>query len=149
MTTQSFSTAFRVDQSPEETFAAIADVRSWWSGQIEGVTDEPDAEFTYRYEDVHYSRQRISEFVPNKRIVWRVLDARLNFTDDPGEWTGTEITFEVAPRGDQTEVRFTHEGLVQAKECYQTCSGAWSFYIDTSLRRRITTGCGDPAPSSE
>jgi len=144
MTSQSFSTTFLVDQSPEEAFAAIANVRGWWSGQIEGSTDEPGAEFTYRYQDVHYSKQRIMEFAPNKKVVWQVLDAYLNFTADPKEWTGSEITFEVSQQGEQTEVRFTHLGLVPAFECYDKCSSAWSFYINNSLRRLITTGQGEP-----
>jgi hypothetical protein len=144
MTSQSFSTAFLVDQSPEEAFSAITNVRGWWSRQIEGVTDELDAEFTYRYQDVHCSKQRITEFVPNKKVVWRVLDASLNFTENPNEWTGTEVTFEVSEQGEQTEVSFRHLGLVPAFECYDKCSSAWSFYINNSLRRLITTGQGAP-----
>ncbi|MGD0381592.1 MAG: SRPBCC domain-containing protein [Acidimicrobiales bacterium] len=144
MTSQSFTSAFLVDQSPEEAFAAIGNVRGWWSGQIEGATDELDAEFTYRYQDVHYSRQRITEFLPSKKVVWRVLDAYLNFTEDPNEWTGTEVTFEVSPRGEQTEVKFTHLGLVPDFECFDKCSSAWSFYVNNSLRRLITTGRGEP-----
>lgn len=103
-----------------------------------------DAEFTYRYQDVHYSKQRITEFVPGKKVVWRVLDAYLDFTEDPNEWTGTEVTFEVSRQGEQTEVRFTHVGLVPAFECYDKCSSAWSFYINNSLRRLIATGQGEP-----
>jgi len=142
--TQSFSTAFLVDQFPEEVFAAVNDVRGWWSGQIDGATNELDAEFTYRYQDVHYSKQRITEFVPGKRVAWRVLDAYLDFTEDPREWTGTEITFALDRRDGQTELRFTHEGLVPDFECFDKCSSAWSFYINDSLRRLITTGRGDP-----
>ena len=144
MTSQNFTSAFLVDQSPEEAFAAINNVRGWWSGQIEGATDELDAEFTYRYQDVHYSKQRITEVVPSKKVVWRVLDAYLNFTEDPNEWTGTEVTFEVSQQGEQTEVRFTHLGLVPTFECYDKCSSAWSFYVNNSLRRLITTGQGEP-----
>jgi hypothetical protein len=144
MTSQSFSSAFMVDQSSEEAFAAINNVRDWWSGRIEGATDELEAEFTYRYQDVHYSKQRITEFVPGKKVVWRVLDAYLDFTEDPNEWTGTEVTFEVSRQGEQTEVRFTHVGLVPAFECYDKCSSAWSFYINNSLRRLIATGQGEP-----
>ena len=144
MPDQHFRTAFLVEQSPEEAFSAITNVRGWWSGQVEGATDRLDAEFTYRYEDVHYSRQRITEFVPNDKVVWQVLDAFLNFTEDPKEWTGTEVVFEVSPQGEQTEVRFTHQGLVPAFECYDKCSSAWSFYINGSLRRLITTGRGEP-----
>jgi hypothetical protein len=144
VTSQNFSTAFLVDQSPEEAFAAITDVRAWWSGQIDGATDELNAGFTYRYLDVHYSKQRITEFVPNEKVVWRVLDAYLNFTEDPNEWTDTEVRFEVSRRGEQTEVSFTHLGLVPDFECYDKCSSAWSFYINSSLRRLITTGRGEP-----
>lgn len=140
-----FSTAFLVDQSPEQAFAAIADVRAWWSGEIDGRTDKLDAEFTYRYENLHFSKQHITEFSPYERVRWRVTDASISFSEDPSEWTGTQVIFDVAPRGDRTEVRFTHLGLVPAFECYEKCSSAWSFYINGSLRRLIATGKGEPS----
>lgn len=144
MTGHSFGTSFVVDQSPEDAFAAIINVRGWWSGRIEGTTDELEAEFTYRYEDVHYSKQRITELVPSERVVWRVLDSYLDFTEDPNEWTGTEVIFEVTPRDGQTVVRFTHLGLVPGLECFDKCSSAWSFYLNSSLQQLITTLQGQP-----
>jgi hypothetical protein len=149
MSSQNFATSFVVDQTPEEAFAAITDVRGWWSGEIEGNTDQLGEEFTYRYEDVHYSKQKITEMIPGKRVVWRVLDAYVNFTDDPDEWIGTEITFEVSRRGDHTEVSFTHLGLVPEFECFDTCSSAWGFYINNSLRSLLTTGQGAPNPKED
>jgi len=147
MTSTNFTTAFTVDQTPEQAFAAITNVRGWWSGQIDGDTDKLGAEFIYRYQDIHYSKQQITELAPNKKVVWRVQDAYLDFTEDPSEWNGTEITFELARKGDQTEVRFTHLGLVPEFECYDTCSTAWAFYINNSLHRLITTGQGQPNPT--
>jgi hypothetical protein len=144
MTSQNFTTTFLVDQTPDETFDAIINVRGWWSGEIEGRTDAQGEEFTYRYQDVHYTKQQISELVPGRKVVWQIVDSSLNFTDDPHEWTGTEVVFEVVPRGEQTEVRFSHVGLVPEFECYDQCSSAWSFYINSSLRRLITTGQGEP-----
>ena len=135
-----YTTRFLVDQTPEEVFAAISNVREWWTGEIEGSTDKLGAEFTYRYEELHYSKQKITEFVPGKKVVWSVLDSSLNFVEDKSEWTGTEITFEIARMDDETEVHFTHLGLVPEYECFDSCSSAWSFYVNGSLRNLITTG---------
>jgi hypothetical protein len=145
MTSQNFATAFVVDQNPEEAFAAITNVRGWWSGAIEGRTDVLGEEFTYRYKDIHYSKQRISDLVPGRKVVWQIIDSRLSFTEDPEEWTGTEVIFEVVPKGDQTEVLFSHAGLVPASECFDQCTLAWDFYINSSLRQLITTGEGAPS----
>jgi hypothetical protein len=69
MSDQNFSTAFTVDQTPEEAFAAINNVREWWTGKpgVEGSTDKLGDEFTYRYEPQHYSKQKVTELVPGKK----------------------------------------------------------------------------------
>jgi hypothetical protein len=145
--TEGFSTTFVVDQSPEEVFAAVNNVRGWWSGEIDGRTDELGAEFTYRYKGLHLSTQRITAWVPGKKVAWHVANARLNFVKDKDEWNGTDIVFEISRKGGKTELRFTHVGLVPAFQCYGDCSGAWGFYINESLRSLITTGKGDPNPT--
>jgi hypothetical protein len=144
MKAQNFATSFTVDQTPEEAFAAINDVRGWWSGNLEGSTDKLNAEFTYRYKDVHYSKQKITEWIPGKKVVWLVLDSKLNFIEKKDEWNGSKITFEVSKKGDETEVRFTHLGLLPEHECYDACSSAWSSYINGSLRSLIAKGKGLP-----
>jgi hypothetical protein len=144
MKDQDFTTAFTVDQTPSEAFAAINNVRGWWSGEIEGDTDKLGAEFTYRYKDMHYSKKRIVEFIPGKKVAWLVVDGYLGFVEDKTEWQGTKIIFEVSKKGDKTEVRFTHAGLVPKYECFDACSSAWSFYINDSLRSLIATGKGQP-----
>lgn len=146
MTSQSFATSFIVDQTPAEVFAAIANVPGWWTGDIDGSADRVGDEFVYRYGDVHYSRQRVTEFVPDRKVVWRVVDAKLTFTEDPAEWIGTDIAFDIAPTGEQTEVRFTHVGLVPEIECFDNCSGAWNVLVNRSLRRLIETGEGPLTP---
>lgn len=69
MTGTDFTTTLTVDQSPEQVFEAVNNVRGWWSGQIDGRTDQRGAEFTYRYQNLHRSTQRITEFVPGRKIV--------------------------------------------------------------------------------
>ncbi len=141
-----YTTTFVVDQTPEEVFAAINNVRGWWSGNIEGETDKLGAEFAYRYQDLHYSKQKITEFVPGKKVVWLVEDSAINFVKDKTEWNGTKIMFEVSKKAGETEVRFTHVGLAPKVECYGACSDAWGYYIKTSLRDLITKGNGQPNP---
>jgi hypothetical protein len=153
MKSQNLTFTFTVDQTPDEAFAAINNVRAWWSGDIEGDTCKLGSEWSYRYKDIHYSKQRITELVPGKKVAWLVVDSFLNFVDDKKEWNGTEITFDIAQfdiaqkggqTGGQTEVRFTHQGLTPEVECFDGCSSAWGFIINTSLRNLIATGKGQP-----
>ncbi len=145
MKKKDFTTTFSVDQSPEEVFDAINNVRGWWSEEIDGSTDKLGAEFKFHHKDLHRSTQKITEFVPGKKVVWHVSEARLNFVKNKTEWNGTEVVFEITRKDAKTELRFTHVGLVPAFECYGDCSGAWGFYINNSLRGLITTGKGQPA----
>ena len=141
---QNYTTAFLVDQTPEEAFAAINSVRGWWSGEIEGDTDRLGAEFTYRVPDVHYCRMKITEFIPGKKVVWHVLDGDISYTKAKNEWDDTKITFQISKKDGKTAIRFTHVGLVPAYECYHACSDAWGTLVNGSLRKRIITGRDQP-----
>ena len=55
-----------------------------------------------------------------------------------------DVTFEISSKDDKTEVRFTHVGLVPDYECFENCSSAWGFYVNSSLRSLISTGKGNP-----
>ncbi len=144
MTDQSYTASFLVDKTPQEVFDAVNDVRGWWGEDIEGCNDKVGDEFTYRVGDIHYSKLEVIERVPGEKIAWRVLDNRMNFVSDQTEWVGTTISFEISPNGDQTEVRFTHDGLVRRYECFDVCSDAWGSLMRHSLPSLITTGKGYP-----
>jgi Activator of Hsp90 ATPase homolog 1-like protein len=145
---KNYTTIFTIDQSPKEVFTAINNVRGWWSEEIEGSTDKLGAEFTYHASEdnkvVHYCKMLLIEVIPNKKVVWLVLDNYFSFTKDKTEWKGTKVMFEIVKKGDKTEVRFTHLGLVPEYECYNECSNAWGSYINGSLRNLITKGKGNP-----
>jgi hypothetical protein len=142
---ESFSTAFLVEQSPKEVFDAVNDVRGWWSTSLQGESEKLGDVFTFRYQDIHVSKQELIEVVPEKRVVWLVLDASLNFTEDKHEWKGTKVVFDIEKKGGKTELRFMHQGLVPAFQCFDACSEGWGFFIDGSLKKLITTGKGEPA----
>lgn len=143
---QSFTTSILVDQSPEAVFNAVTNVRGWWSEQIEGGTAKLNDEFLYHYKDVHYCKVKLVEVIPGKKVVWLVEKNHFSFTKDKSEWIGTKMSFEITPKGNQTELRFTHIGLVPEYECYGVCKDGWSNYINNSLYSLITTGKGKPNP---
>ncbi|MFY1636726.1 SRPBCC family protein [Solwaraspora sp. WMMB335] len=134
---ESYTTSFTVDQTPEVVFNAINDVRGWWDGQIDGEADSLGAEFTYRHGDLHYSKQKVTEFVPGKRVVWLVTEADITFVSDKTEWKDTRVVFDITEKDGNTEIAFTHEGLVPQFECYDGCSDAWGYYVNNSLRKFI------------
>ena len=103
MKNQNFTAAFSVYQSPEEVFDAINNAREWWSEEIDGRTDKLGAEFEFRHKDDHRSTQKITEFVPGKKVVWHVSDSQINFVKDKTEWKGTDIVFEITKKDDKTD----------------------------------------------
>jgi uncharacterized protein YndB with AHSA1/START domain len=148
MKDQSFTTTLSVPATPDEVFAAINDVRGWWSRDVDGPTDTVGAEFSYRGNhdgaNVHRARIRVSELVPGERVAWHVVDNWMSFIDDQSEWKDTRIVFEISPTTGGSEVRFSHLGLVPAYECHDVCVNAWTFFVHDSLRALITTGHGQP-----
>ena len=154
MTTTDFSTTIVVNQTPEEVFNAINNPRGWWSGEINGSTEKLNDEFTYRYKDLHFSKQRIVEMIPGQKVVWLVTDSIINYAEDKNEWTGTKIIFEIAEQDNQpgshrTRLRFTHLGLNQDIECFDSCSNSWSQLIQQNLFSLITTGKAEPIALDE
>ena len=143
MKTSDFTTTISVDQTPQEAFNAINNVRDWWPGEIEGNTTKLNGEFSYRYKKMHYSNQKLVEVIPGKKVVWLVTESSLNFVENKSEWTGTKIIFEISEKGNKTQVRFTHQGLVPQFECFDACSNAWTDIIRDGLRELITTGKGE------
>lgn len=137
-----FTTILLVDQTPAEVFNAVMNVSHWWSGEIDGNADKLHDEFTYRFANVHRSKQRVVEVIPNQKVVWLVTDSELTFVETKNEWTGTTICFEISRKDNKTQLLFTHKGLVPQFECFGDCSNGWSMLIHQSLFSLITTGEG-------
>lgn len=146
MNNQSFNTQFVVDKSPEAVYQAVVNVRGWWSEEIEGGTAQLNDVFTYHYKDVHTAKMKLIEVVPNKKVVWLVLDNQFKFTKDKEEWKNNKVVFEIVPQNGKTQLLFKQEGLVPEYECYDICKDAWTHFITESLRDLILTGKGQPNP---
>ncbi|MCF3108686.1 SRPBCC domain-containing protein [Niabella sp. CC-SYL272] len=149
MNDRNFSVSIVTDQTPEMVFNAVNNVRGWWTENLDGATLQKNDVFEVRFGDVHYSRQQLTEVIPNKKVVWLVTDSRLNFLKDQSEWNDTQIRFEISEEEGRTRLDFTHEGLGPDVECYGACSNAWSDFVLNSLQNLITSGHGSPAPKKD
>jgi hypothetical protein len=141
---KSFTATILVDQEPAAAFNAIKNFKAWWSKSIKGNTDIPGEEFFHHYKDMHRCKIRLMEMIPDKKLVYLVLENDFSFIKDKTEWVNTQLVFDISKDGEKTKVQFTHEGLVPEYECYNDCYDAWSDYIKKSLYSLITTGKGYP-----
>lgn len=146
MENKDFSTTILISATPLQVFDAINNVRGWWSENIDGETNKLNSEFTYHYQDVHRAKIKITEMIPGKKVIWHVLDNYFKFTKDETEWKDTHIRFELSENGNKTALKFTHQGLIPAYECFQICKDAWTHYIQGSLKELILTGKGQATP---
>jgi len=146
MTANDLQYTITTDKHPSEVFSALLHPESWWSEEITGTTDSLNGEFSYHFEKLHSCKMKITELEPAKKLVWLVTENHFSFTKNQAEWTGTQIRFDVEEKGNQTEIRFIHEGLTPEHECFEICRDAWRNYIEGSLLNRINTGIGQPNP---
>jgi len=141
MENQSFVAIIEVAASPQSVFSSITShVSKWWGGSdFKGHSTKLHDEFTIHHEGAHYSRQKLVEVIPDKKVVWLVTESTLHWLQyDKNEWTNTKMVFEIAKEDDKTVLRFTHEGLVVEKECYTRCEKGWRMVINDWLFNFIT-----------
>jgi hypothetical protein len=138
MTTKDFTLSLLTDQSPEKVFQSVNNVRKWWSGyyseEVIGGTEKLNDEFSFSAgEGVHFTRHKLVEVIPNRKVVWLTTESKLNFIQKQDEWTGSKVIFEISQIGNKTELVFTHEGLNPEAECYEACAPAWTQYLQGKL----------------
>lgn len=144
MNNQNFTTTLIVSKTANEVFNGINNVSKWWTENLEGSSQKLNDEFTVRFGDIHYSKQKVIEVIPDKKVVWLVTDSKLNWLTDKHEWTNTKISFEISNNDNKTQLHFTHMGLVPDVECYDNCVKGWNQFVNESLFKLITEGQGQP-----
>jgi hypothetical protein len=138
---ESFTASIEVAKSPEDVFHCIQEVSKWWSKDFTGNSSKLNDEFIIHHPGAHYSKQKLVEVIPCKKIVWLVTESKLDWLkNDTHEWTNTKMIFEISVNGTTTILHFAHSGLVPVKECYARCGQGWNMVIKDWLFNFITKG---------
>jgi hypothetical protein len=131
----SYTYTFPTRKSPQEVFDLLLDVERWWSGiyeeTITGKSEKLNDEFSFSAGGgIHFSKQKLVELIPGKKIVWQITESNHLFLNNPKEWENTRLVFDILDKENETQVTFTHEGLEPQIECYDECSHAWTQYLN-------------------
>ncbi len=138
-----YQTSMEVKLTPQEAADLISRVSDWWTKNTRGNTKNLNDIFTVSFGET-FSRFRIIELIPAKRIVWYVEDCNLHWMKDKKEWMDTKIVFEISASNDSAKIGMTHIGLNAGKECFEDCTGGWNHYIKESLYKLMTEDQGVP-----
>jgi len=139
----SFRKTVTVTASAEETMEKISQVNLWWIKGFLGNASGLHDTFKVLFGEPSYVDFMVSELVPGKKVVWKVVDCYLHWFQDKKEWNNTEVVFELASKNGKTNIDFTHLGLIPEVECYEVCEKGWSGHINT-LATFINEGKGLP-----
>jgi hypothetical protein len=144
MANQDYQSSMTTHSTPEEAFDKISRVSEWWAKDFEGKSEEPNDVFTVRFQAGDMYKVKVSERIPNKKVIWDVIDSYQGWHNDHTEWVGTKIVWEVVPQTDSIEVKMTHLGLVPEFECFDQCSLGWDYLMGKSLLKFLDTNKGMP-----
>lgn len=143
MNQQNYQCSFTANITATEALENISHVSEWWTGNYEGSSKKPGDTFTVRFGETFVNFE-IVEAIPNKKIVWQVVDCNLHWLKDKKEWKGTQLSWEVSPENNSTRINMTHVGLIPEIECYENCKKGWDFYAGESLKKLMTEHKGMP-----
>ena len=143
MENKNYHRTITVNASTEEAMKKISQINLWWKKEFSPITHKLNNTFTVPFGDSSFVDFVISEFVPNKKVVWKVTDCYLPWFNDKKEWNNTEVVFELSQNDGKTKIDFTHVGLVPQVECYDVCEKGWNGHINT-LENFINEGKGLP-----
>ncbi len=143
---QDFNLKLTVKASVAETMEKISHVNLWWAKNFEGKASKLNDRFTVRFGSVGDTHVdfRISEVIPDKKIVWLVTDCNLHWIKDKKEWKNTEVIWTLTEKDRKTDIDFVHKGVTPESECYESCQPGWTHHLKDSLVKLIEEGTGLP-----
>ena len=139
-----FSYSLTVKATAKETMNKISQVNLWWAKKFKGKAGKLNDEFSVYFGDDTSVNFRISEYIPDRKIIWLVTDCNLGWIKDKKEWKNTQAIWNLTEKGGKTVVDFVHKGLTPDCECYESCESGWTHHIQDSLSKLIDEDKGFP-----
>ena len=128
-----------------KVYAAVSTVEGiagWWTRDTSGES-KPGGTMKVAFrkptgEEIGAMQFELVKQNPSQEVQWRCRAG-------PGEWVGTDLTFDLTQDRDYTIVLFGHRNWRDEAEFMAHCSMKWATFL-LSLRQFAETGQGKPAP---
>ncbi len=95
-----------------EALTTTEGLTGWWTSDVRGDGDAGGVvQFRFRFDDSPDPDgfdMSVLEAKPAERVLWEVVDG-------PGEWIGTQVSWDLRTEGDYTIIMFAHSGLAGAR----------------------------------
>ena len=140
---EDFSYSLIVKTSAKETMKRISEVNLWWAKKFKGEAVKLNDEFSVYFGDT-FVDFKISEVIPDTKIIWLVTDCNLDWIKAKKEWKDTECIWTLTEKDGKTTIDFIHKGLTPEVECFKDCKTGWTRHLKGSLQKLIDNGKGFP-----
>ena len=113
-----------INAKPAQVYQHISSptgLNKWWTNDAEGVAAEGET-FRFYFSDEHDWRGKVTKCQSGDYIQWEI-------TKSNQDWDGTLVGFELFPKNDGTEVRFSHKNWKNKDENFRTSNYRWAIYL--------------------
>ncbi|MEI6245605.1 MAG: SRPBCC domain-containing protein [Acidobacteriota bacterium] len=119
-----------------DALATTEGLSQWW---VTRTTGNPRLGGILHFQpDAGGFKMQVADFQAGRLMRWKCIEG-------PDEWVGTEITFRIEARPEQTIVLFAHSGWKEPVEFMHHCSTKWATFL-LSLKSWLERSEGRPFP---
>jgi uncharacterized protein YndB with AHSA1/START domain len=130
-----------IETTPDHLYEAITTPKGlagWWTPQVKV---EPTVgalnKFTFTGTTLAF---RVDTLEPTRHIGWSSVQV-------PPDWEGTQVMFDITPKNDTVNLRFSHTGFASPGGSFGVTSYSWAQYL-RSIKLLLETGKGEPFGST-
>lgn len=138
-----FTLEVTVDASREKVYESLTTVEglsNWWT---QDCRRDKEGRLRFAFGQT-FNLMEVESVEPGVRVSWRCVDQDHVGQQNPREWVGTRLDFQLSETSGGTLIQFAHHGLTPNLECYEVCEMGWTHFLATSLKSALESGTGQP-----